>query len=49
MDFLSTLYLQILNLIKEIILIFGGEIEVIQGMIDEFNAAGEETEEAPTV
>ncbi len=46
MDFMANIYGMILNLIKNIMVAFGAETEVIDGLIAEFEASQKEDEEA---
>ncbi len=42
MDFIANIYGMILNLIKNIIVAFGGDTEVIDGLIAEFEESQKE-------
>ncbi len=44
MDFITNLYLQILNLIKELLTVFGADTTAVDGLIDNFNKVNEDEE-----
>ena len=48
MEFIGKLYLQILNLILDLLTAYGADTAVVQGLIDDYNAALED-KEAETV
>lgn len=42
MEFIEKLYLQILNLIRDLLKAFGADLDVINGLIDDANKENEE-------
>ena len=49
MDFIANIYGLILNLIKNIMVAFGGDLEAIDKLITEFEASQKKEEEDATV